>query len=182
MKTIKQQNMDLDLRRFGHNLYTEALNNGNSGEVTGKTGINEGLKKMYEAFFPKSPDGSSIVDTIQFPDAFAYKDQGDRQYYILEDSFVSLVEKFASNTNVYPLYKNPPYAANTMYEVKDSDNSCLFSPKRGAQDLFNPYLFFQITEPYNEDNPYYYDTNIRDVNTESGTESYYALAIWEKES
>lgn len=34
MKTIKQQNMDLDLRRFGHNLYTEALNSG-SGEGSG---------------------------------------------------------------------------------------------------------------------------------------------------
>ena len=37
MKTIKQQNMDLDFRRFGHNLYTEALNSG-SGDSGGSDG------------------------------------------------------------------------------------------------------------------------------------------------
>lgn len=179
MKTIKQQNMDLDLRRFGHNLYTEALNNGNSGEVTGKISINEGLEKVYRSYFGEYPDGSSRVDYIQFPDAYAYRESN--KYYIIEDDFLLFVGHFANDEDVIPLYKTSPYESNYKYEVKTTDKMCLFAPKK-IGDLENPYIFFMPTMPYNEDyNPNYYNTELVDVYTESEeTQEYYSISIWVK--
>lgn len=180
MKTIKQQNMDLDLRRFGHNLYTEALNSGNGEgeEGSGKISINEGLKRVYKELF----DGYS--QEIQFPDAYVHSEGGD-EYVLIEDDFVALVENFAEDIAnngrfaVYPVYKNPPYESETKYEVKDSDKLCLLRPENVGM-LDNAYMFFLTTMPTNVGEKYY-DTNRIDVSTESGTEPYYTLSIWQDE-
>lgn len=181
MKTIKQQNMDLDLRRFGHNLYTEALNSGSGEgeESSGKISISEGLEKVYRSAFGEFPDGSSIVDHIKFPDAYAYRE--GNKYYIIEDDFLLFVGHFAGGGEAIPLYKNPPYESNNKYEVKNTDEMCLFSPKK-SEDLENPYLFFMITQPYNEDyNPNYYNIDLLDIYTESEEVlQYYCVRLWER--
>jgi len=178
MKTIKQQNMDLDLRRFGHNLYTEAINSGNGEgeEGSGKISINEGLKRVFKALYE---GGEGEWENIQFPDAYAYS-EGSDEYTLIEDDFVTLMENFAKGSlNVFPLYKNPPYESKNKYEVKDSDRLCLLRPENVGM-LDNAYMFFLTTMPTNVGEKYY-DTNRIDVSTESGTEPYYTLSIWQDE-
>lgn len=152
-----------------------------SGEHGGssKTGISEGLEKVYRSAFGEFPDGSSIVDHIKFPDAYAYRE--GNKYYIIEDDFLLFMGHFANGEDVIPLYKTSPYESNYRYEVKTTDKMCLFAPEE-IKDLESPYIFFMQTMPYNENyNPNYYNTELVDVYTESEEVlQYYYVHLWVK--
>lgn len=135
MKTIKQQNMDLDLRRFGHNLYTEAINSGSGGSVDEQSLVTEALNSVI---IPPS-EGNVI-----YPDAYIFFDS-ELQKYIVLDTVKALVNTYLSG--ITPAYKTQPTAENVYFKLgKNRFVPATFDDSKVYEETINGIIYYYLTE------------------------------------
>ena len=105
MKTILQQNKDLDLRRYGKDVFTKANDSGSGGSVDEQSLVTEALKSVIIS--PPSEDN------FVYPDAFIFFDI-ELQKYIVLDTVKALVR--TGLQDITPAYKVQPTAENIYFK------------------------------------------------------------------
>lgn len=135
MKTIKQQNMDLDLRRFGHNLYTEAINSGSQGSVDEQSLVTEALNSIITP-----PSEGNVI----YPDAYIFFDSELKEHVVL-DTVKALVNTHLSG--ITPVYKTEPTAEN-VYFMLDGDRVGLATLEDSSvrEVTINGITYYYLTE------------------------------------
>lgn len=103
MKTVKQQNMDLDLRRFGKDVYTKAKESGSEGSVDEQSLVTEALNSIITP-----PSEGNVI----YPDAYIFFDEELEEYVVL-DTVKALVNTHLSG--ITPAYKTEPTAENVYF-------------------------------------------------------------------
>lgn len=109
MKTIKQQNMDLDLRRFGKDVYTKAKeSNGGSSDNLGKQIAEAFIDNLFKGY------NESVPSNLVYPDFIATTPQQNLSTEETEitiiDSIPALVELIdGRNRPNICLYKQKPF-------------------------------------------------------------------------
>lgn len=126
MKTIKQQNMDLDLRRFGHNLYTEALNSG-SGE-----GEEFDLNTIINDYIIQSAPPSA-QSSIILPDLWCHNENNSFEELSIEAIIEAIVE--GNHISIIPFYKESPQTDSTNYYLKSEDPGVIPIAGRSIQRI-----------------------------------------------
>lgn len=107
MKTILQQNKDLDLRRFGKDVYTKAKES--SGEGGGDLGKQIAEALVNDAFLKND---ESVPSNFVYPDFIANSQYNDDETEIITiiDSIPTLIELLSSNnSHIGYLYKQKPF-------------------------------------------------------------------------
>ena len=112
MKTLLQQNKDLDLRRYGKNVFTKASNSGSEGSVDEQSLVTEALNSIITP-----PSEGNVI----YPDAYIFFDSELEEYVVL-DTVKALVNTYMFG--ISPAYKTQPTAENTYF--------------RGTGDTFAP--------------------------------------------
>ena len=103
MKTLLQQNKDLDLRRYGKNIFTKASDSGSEGSVDEQSLVTEALNSIITP-----PSEGNVI----YPDAYIFFDSELEEYVIL-DTVKALVNTFLSG--ITPAYKTQPTAENVYF-------------------------------------------------------------------
>lgn len=104
MKTIKQQNMDLDLRRFGKDVYTKAKESGSEGSVDEQSLVTEALNSIITP-----PSEGNVI----YPDAYIFFDSELEEYVVLDTVKAFVRTKLR---NITPAYKTEPTAENVYFD------------------------------------------------------------------
>ena len=99
--------MDLDLRRFGHNLYTEALNSGSGEGFDLNATINECLVQEVPP---------SVQSSIVPPDIWCYNENNSFKELSIEIVIEFIVE--GSRLSILPFYKESPQTDSSNYYIK----------------------------------------------------------------
>lgn len=103
MKTVLQQNKDLDLRRFGKDVYTKAKESGSGGSVDEQSLVTEALNSIITP-----PSEGNVI----YPDAYIFFDSELEEYVVL-DTVKALVNTYLLGIN--PAYKTQPTAENIYF-------------------------------------------------------------------
>lgn len=132
MKTILQQNKDLDLRRYGKDVFTKASNSGSEGSVDEQAIITEAFNSILITIY----EGDFI-----YPDAFIFFDTELQEYKVL-DTVEALI--WTGMQGITPAYKAQPTAENTYF--------------RGTGDNFAPATLdgYDVREATINEVTYYY--------------------------
>ena len=75
MKTLLQQNKDLDLRRYGKNIFTKASDSGSEGSVDEQSLVTEALNSIITP-----PSEGNVI----YPDAYIFFDSELEEYIVLD--------------------------------------------------------------------------------------------------
>lgn len=106
MKTILQQNKDLDLRRYGKDVFTKANDSGSEGSVDEQSLVTEALNNILTP-----PSEGNVI----YPDAYIFFDM-ELQEFIVLDTVKALVNTYLSG--ITPAYKTEPTAENVYFVLR----------------------------------------------------------------
>ena len=114
MKTIKQQNIDLDLRRFGRNKYTKALNSGQGSETDfdEQELITSSINSLISKNSSFAPE---MLERIVYPDCWTYYDGELQEFKIIKTIEDGLMHWLDDNTKGW--YKESPDTHNFNYFI-----------------------------------------------------------------
>lgn len=134
MKTTKQQNMDLDLRRFGKDVYTKAKESGSEGSVDEQSLVTEALNSIITP-----PSEGNVI----YPDAYIFFDSELEEYVVL-DTVKALVNTYMFGIN--PAYKTQPTAEN-IYFMWNGDEIGLTTLKDSSinEETINGITYYYLT-------------------------------------
>lgn len=139
MKTVLQQNKDLDLRRFGKDVYTKATN---KSEGKNEENLSELQNKVLKGiFFHKDPPENFV-----YPDLLLYAPLiEDPETHILNpgeprkvDSASALIDVliYRMNNVLYAYYKNNPFGESPhTIDGSDSNTYIVTEDNTGIVDL-----------------------------------------------
>lgn len=135
MKTILQQNKDLDLRRYGKDIFTKASDSGSEGSVDEQSLVTEALNSIITP-----PSEGNVI----YPDAYIFFDSELEEYIVL-DTVKALV-----NTYLYaitPVYKTQPTAENTYFRgTGDSFAPVTLEDSDVYEATINGITYYYLTE------------------------------------
>ena len=138
MKTLLQQNKDLDLRRYGKNIFTKASDNGSEGSVDEQSLVTEALNSIITP-----PSEGNVI----YPDAYIFFDSELEEYVVL-DTVKALVNTFLSG--ITPAYKTQPTAEN-VYFMWNGDEIGLDTLENSTirEETINGITYYYLTERAN---------------------------------
>ena len=138
MKTLLQQNKDLDLRRYGKNIFTKASDSDSEGSVYEQSLVTEALNSIITP-----PSEGNVI----YPDAYIFFDSELEEYVVL-DTVKALVNTFLSG--ITPAYKTQPTSEN-VYFMWNGDEVGLATLENSTirEETISGITYYYLTERTN---------------------------------